>query len=329
MTSTSATATPLHTPASTTGARLAGIGAARPASTVPAAQLGERFGRSAEWIEARTGIREVRRLAPGEDLALLARAASRDALDGSGVPGTAIDLVLAASCSLPSGCRPLAAQVASQLAPQAAVLDLNCACAGFCYGIATADALIRAGTAANILLVAAEQMSSLLNPDDLGTSIIFGDGAGAAVLTPANEDRVGIGPVVWGSDGTQADLIEITDRAQGMRMQGQRVFRWAVDEMHHIAATACERAGVRASEIDVFVPHQANLRIIDAIVRRLGIEHAQVATDVVCAGNTSAASIPLALNRLHDEGRLRGGQLALTIGFGAGLGYAAQVIRLP
>jgi 3-oxoacyl-[acyl-carrier-protein] synthase-3 len=313
----------------TKGARVLSFGAARPARTLVAAELGEPFGRSADWIETRTGITQLRRLGPGERLGALACAAARDAITDAGVPADTIDLVVLASCSLPTGTGPLAAELGRRLTPRAAVLDLNCACAGFCYGLASADALIRAGAANTVLLVAAEQMSSLLDPADLGTSIIFGDGAGAAVLRPAVDGEVYIGPVAWGSDGARADLIQVPERARGMRMQGQRVFRWAVDEMHKVASTACARAGVQPAQIDVFVPHQANLRIIDAMVRRLDLGAAVIATDVTCSGNTSAASIPMALTRLIDEGRVRGGQLALLVGFGAGLGYAAQVLRLP
>jgi 3-oxoacyl-[acyl-carrier-protein] synthase-3 len=313
----------------TNGARVLAFGAARPSRTVPAADLGEPFGRSADWIETRTGIRQLRRLGPDERLETLAVAAAGDAIARAGVPAESLDLVLFASCRMPTGASPVAGVIGHQLAPHAAVLDLNSACAGFCYGLASADALIRAGTADTVLLIGAEQMSTLLDPADLGTSIIFGDGAGAALLRRATDGQVHIGPVIWGSDGAQASLIEIPERSRGMRMHGQRVFRWAVDEIHAVASAACERAGVAPRDIDVFVPHQANLRIIDAMTRRLDLGSAVVATDVVFAGNTSAASIPMALSRLVDEKRARSGQLALIVGFGAGLSYAAQVLRLP
>ncbi|MGH8859654.1 MAG: 3-oxoacyl-[acyl-carrier-protein] synthase III C-terminal domain-containing protein, partial [Jatrophihabitantaceae bacterium] len=189
---------------------------------------------------------------------------------------------------------------------------------------------IRTCAARHVLVVAGEQMSRLIDPADLGTSIIFGDGAGAAVVGPASAGRTGIGPIVSGSDGSQAGLIACDSAAPGfLRMAGQHVFRWAVEHMPGVAREACRRAGVALSDIDVFVPHQANLRIIDAVARTLGLDNALVADDVTVSGNTSAASIPIALTRLIERRRVRSGHLALLLGFGAGLAYAGQVVELP
>ena len=306
------------------GSRLLAVAGARPTLSVDAAELGAPYGKDAAWVNARTGIDTVRRVGPDDDIAELAIRAGREAVRAAGVD---VDFVVTATCSAPPGPRRNDA-VAAALAPGIPHVELNVACSGFCYALASADAMIRTGQAEHVVVVAAEQMSRYLDPADLGTSIIFGDGAGAAVLGPADEP--GVGPVVWGSDGSQAQLIACdSDGENYLRMQGQSVFRWAVELVPRIAAEACRRAGVALSDIEVFVPHQANLRIIDAVARRLGLEHAQIADDVTSTGNTSAASVPLALEALTAAGRARSGALALLVGFGAGLAYAAQVVRLP
>ena len=308
----------------TRGSRLLSFGAARPAGVVTAAELGEPFGKSAEWVEVRTGIREVRRLEKGESIVDLAIRAGRTAVDRAGVD---IDLVITASCSTVPGVNQ-GGVIAHGCAPHVPTFQINAACSGFSYALATADALIRAGQARHVLLVAAEHMSRLLDPADLGTSIIFGDGAGAAVVGPSDEP--GVGPVVWGSDGARAEMIACDLNEIGiMRMQGQQVFRWAVETVPELALAACERAGVCPDDIAVFVPHQANLRIIEAVARKLGMTGAEVAADIVRTGNTSAASIPMALDTMTDDGRAPGGGLALLVGFGAGLAHSAQVVTLP
>jgi 3-oxoacyl-[acyl-carrier-protein] synthase-3 len=207
-------------------------------------------------------------------------------------------------------------------------MAINAACSGFCLAISSADTFIRAGMARCVLVVAAEQMSALLDPEDLGTSIIFGDGAGAAVLGPAATDVPGVGPVVWGSDGERRELIAC-DEAGVLRMAGREVFRWAVECMPAVALDACRQAGVDIADIDVFVPHQANGRIIAAITSGLGLSDTIVAYDISESGNTSAASIPIALTRLLERDAALSGRLALLLGFGAGLTYAGQVVRLP
>jgi 3-oxoacyl-[acyl-carrier-protein] synthase-3 len=306
------------------GSRLLAFGAARPEGVVTAAELGAPFGRSADWVEVRTGIRELRRLDDGETVVDLAIRAGRIALERAGAD---IDLVITASCSAVPGIDQGGA-IARGLVPHAPTFQINAACSGFSYALATADAFIRAGQARHVLIVAAEHMSRLIDPADLGTSIIFGDGAGAAVVGPSDEP--GVGPVVWGSDGSRNEVIACDLNEIGiMRMQGQQVFRWAVETVPDVAVAACERAGVRPEDIAVFVPHQANLRIIEAVTRKLGLTGAAIAADIVHTGNTSAASIPLALDAMTDEGRAPGGRLALLVGFGAGLAHSAQVVTLP
>jgi 3-oxoacyl-[acyl-carrier-protein] synthase-3 len=314
-----------------TSGRLIGLGAALPATTVSGAELATPFGRSADWIQARTGIRALRRLGEGEDLLDLAGNAAAAALAHGGLDAEQVDLVIATSCSTASGAPAIGGRLVERLGARGAGwLDLNAACSGFCYAIATGDAMIRTGTARHVLVVAAEQMSALLDPADLGTSIIFGDGAGAALLGPASSSgSVDIGPIAWGSDGSQASMIAFDDSDKYLQMNGQGVFRWAIQTVPHLAARACELAGVAPADIDVVVPHQANLRIIESVVQRAGLSHALVATDVTDCGNSSSASIPIALTRLVDSGRAKAGQLALLLGFGAGLAWAGQVIRLP
>jgi 3-oxoacyl-[acyl-carrier-protein] synthase-3 len=218
--------------------------------------------------------------------------------------------------------------VASRLGINApGAFDLNAACAGFCYALGTADTAVRAGTARNVLVIGAEKMSAWLDWTDRSTCIIFADGAGAAVVTGSAEP--GVGPVVWGSAGDQYDKIIIPDRHASIRQEGQAVFRWATGAIAPVALEACERAGVTPSELAAIVPHQANLRIVDAIARKVKATNAVVANDIVHSGNTSGASIPLALSRMIERGDVPSGAPALLVGFGAGLAYAAQVIQIP
>ena len=316
-------ANPPHPPHSS---RILGLGAAQPDHAVSSEQLGAPFGKNADWIQTRTGIRTLRRI-PGANghtaLSELAERAASSALRAAHLDASQVDLVITASCSTE---RELA-DVARRTAPDAGWMQLNGACSGFCYALQTGDNLIRTGAATHVLIIAAEHMSRLLDPDDLGTTIIFGDGAGAAVLGPAGEQSPGIGPAVTGSDGARSELIAMSGGV--LQMAGREVFRWAVEQVPAIARRACERAGIRLADVDVFVPHQANLRIIDAVVRALHLQHAVIADDIITSGNTSAASIPLALTRLLDTGQARTGDLALLAGFGAGLSYAAQVVVLP
>jgi 3-oxoacyl-[acyl-carrier-protein] synthase-3 len=269
----------------------------------------------------------TRRIAgPDEQLGDMATASAEAALAASGRTAAEVDLVVLASCSA----RPsagVAIRVASRIgARTAAPVDLNAACAGFCYSLTVAADAIRAGSARHVLVIGAERMTDWVDPADLPTAIVFGDGAGAALVGPADEP--GIGPVVWGSDGGNADLIHIGPNGC-MVMSGQAVFRWATSDVHPVALEACRRAGVKPVDLAAVVPHQANLRIVDAMARKIAAGDAVVARDGVDTGNTSAASIPLALDRLRAEGQVGPGDLALLVGFGAGLTYAAQVVRLP
>jgi 3-oxoacyl-[acyl-carrier-protein] synthase-3 len=307
------------------------FGGYQPANVVTNDDLAARVDTSDEWIRSRVGIISRRFAGPDETVADMAVVAGGKALAGSGLSPADIDLVIVATCSTESPIPNASAEVAYRLgivAPGA--YDLNAACAGFCYALSNASDAVRAGTARHVLVIGSEKMTAWVDPDDRSTSIIFADGAGAVVVGPvADGEPTGIGPVAWGSAGDMASKITIADRDASIYQEGQAVFRWATTALHPIAAQACERAGVAVSELSAFVPHQANLRIIEVIARRLGIPREMMADDIVHAGNTSSASVPLALARMAERGDLKPGSHALLLGFGAGLCYAAQVITVP
>ena len=313
------------------GARILSLGGYQPGNVVTNDDLATRVDTSDEWIRSRVGIVSRRFAGADESVTDMAFEAGAKALAGGGLSPGDIDLVIVATCSTEASIPNVSAVVAHRLgivAPGA--YDLNAACAGFCYAMASASDAVRAGSARHVLVIGAEKMTAWVDPTDRSTSIIFADGAGAAVVGPvADGEPPGIGPVAWGSAGDMAEKITIADRNSFLQQEGQAVFRWTTTSLHPIAAQACERAGVAVSELSAFVPHQANLRIVEAIARRLGVPRERVADDIVHAGNTSSASIPLALSRMVERGELKSGSPALLLGFGAGMCYAAQVITVP
>jgi 3-oxoacyl-[acyl-carrier-protein] synthase-3 len=314
------------------GARVLAFGGYQPARVVTNDELAQTVETNDEWIRSRVGIASRRIAGPDESVTDMAVQAGGKALAGSGLSPADIDLVIVATCTPETQIPNVAASAARRLgiiAPGA--YDLNAACAGFCYGLANAADAVRTGTAKNVLVIGAEKLSQWVDWTDRSTCIIFADGAGAAVVGPVAEagDAPGIGPVFWGSDGDLADKIYIKDRDSFIFQEGQSVFRWATSALAPMALQACEKAGVDPSELAAFVPHQANLRIVEAIARKLRAPQALVANDIVTAGNTSSASIPLALSRMIERGELPSGSKALLIGFGAGMCYAAQVITVP
>ncbi len=319
--------------------RILGLGAARGERVVPNDDLVGPIDSSDEWIRQRTGIVTRRRAEPGTSVLDLAERAARIALDQAGLTGADLDLVILSTVTFfqqtPSGAAVLADRLG---ASPAAAYDISAACAGYCYGIGQADALVRSGAARHVLVIGAEKLSDFVDPTDRSISFLLGDGAGAVVVGPS--DTPGIGPTVWGSDGSMAHAIrqthswlDVRDAGAGwptLRQEGPTVFKWAVWQMAPVAQRALDAAGVTAADIDVFVPHQANMRITDQLVKQLKLpDSVVVARDIVDTGNTSAASIPLATERLLREGLAHSGDLSLQIGFGAGLVYAAQVITLP
>jgi 3-oxoacyl-[acyl-carrier-protein] synthase-3 len=313
------------------GARILAFGGYQPDTVVTNDDLAKRVDTNDEWIRARVGIQSRRIAGPDESVADMATAAGGKALAASGLSPADIDLVIVATCSTILPMPSVAATTASRLGIAApGAFDLNAACAGFCYSLATAADAVKSGSARNALVIGAEKMSDWVDWEDRSTCIIFADGAGAAVVSATAEDEPsGVGPVVWGSAGDLGHKIQVTGRTGAIMQDGQAVFRWATTAMAPVALQACQRAGVSPADLSAFIPHQANLRIIEAIARKLGIPREKVADDIVHAGNTSSASIPLALSRMAEQGRLEAGTPALLIGFGAGLSYAAQVITLP
>ncbi len=295
---------------------------------------------SDEWIRQRTGIVTRRRASEEQTLLAMCIGAAEEAIAGAGLTPEEIDTVIVATVTHLHLTPSLAASLADRIGTQgAAAWDISAACAGYPYAIGQADALVRSGSARHVLVVGAERMSDVIDPTDRSISFLLGDGAGAAVVGPSAEPA--IGPTLWGSDGSHDQTIRQTHSFDTfrtgedtswptLRQEGPTVFKWAAFEMAKVAARAIEAAGLEPADIDVFVPHQANMRIIDQLMKSLKLrEDVVVGRDIADTGNTSAASIPLATERLLREGQATGGQLALQIGFGAGLAYAAQIVKLP
>ena len=319
-------------------ARIYGVGSATPSRVIDNEFLLQYIDSSDEWITQRTGIRERRWIAEDESITTLSLTAARSAIERSGVGVDQIDALILSTISHYHQTPALAPQLATELGiPDAAAYDISAACAGFSYGLAQAEAMVRTGQARYVLLVAGETISEITDLTDRGTAFLFGDGAGAVVVGPSQTN--GIGPVVWGSDGTQAGAIWQTKSwqdavAEGswpkLGMDGRAVFKWATGFIARAAKQAMEQAGITPEELDVFIPHQANDRITDTLLRYLKLpESVVVARTIRQLGNNSAATIPMAMDALLASGEAKSGDTALVIGFGAGLVYAGQVITLP
>jgi 3-oxoacyl-[acyl-carrier-protein] synthase-3 len=313
------------------GSRIVAMGHYQPSRVVTNADLTKTLDTNDEWIRDRVGIAE-RRIADTESVADMATFAAEKALAASGLSAADIDLVVVATCSSIDRCPNVATRVAARLGIVApAAYDLNTACSGFSYAMASADHAIRAGATRNALVIGAEKLSDVTDWSDRTTAVLFGDAAGAAVLTGvADGEEVGVGPVLWGSAPDKGDVLRIEGWQPYIKQEGQIVFRWATTAIAPFAIEACRRAGVEPSELAAFVPHQANTRIIDGIVKRLGLSpDAIVAKDLIESGNTSAASVPLALSKLIERREVPSGAPVLLFGFGGGLTYAGQVVRCP
>jgi len=308
------------------GAEIVGLGVAVPETVVTNAPIAERLGITERWIETRTGIRERRVAQEGERLFELAAAAGERALAAAGVGPGDVDLLLVATTSndeLMPGASP---RVAAALgAERAAAIDVNAACAGFVSALAVACGQIESGRTGTVLMIGADLMTQLIDPDDRATAAVFGDGAGAVVMRGADEGRVG--PIVLGADGANADLI-YTPKATGLTvMQGHETFRHAVDRMSEVTAAAAAAAGIDLDDVDLFVYHQANARILRSVGERLDLPAERVVDCIGKFGNTSAASIPLALEEARLAGDLTPGARVLVGAFGAGLTWGATVIE--
>ncbi|ELP70105.1 ketoacyl-ACP synthase III [Streptomyces turgidiscabies] len=319
-------------------ARILGVGGYRPVRVVPNDVILETIDSSDEWIRSRSGI-ETRHWASDEEtVAAMSLEASGKAIADAGITAEQIGGVVVATVSHFKQTPAVATEIADKLGTaKAAAFDISAGCAGFGYGLTLAKGMIVDGSAEYVLVIGVERLSDLTDLEDRATAFLFGDGAGAVVVGPSNEPH--IGPTVWGSEGDKSDTIKQTvpwneydssGKFPAITQEGQAVFRWAVFEMAKVAQQALDAAGITPDDLDVFIPHQANERIIDSMVKTLKLpEHVTVARDVRTTGNTSAASIPLAMERLLATGEAKSGDTALVIGFGAGLVYAATVVTLP
>jgi 3-oxoacyl-[acyl-carrier-protein] synthase-3 len=315
----------------TAGSRIVAMGHYQPSRIVTNDDLAATIDTNDAWIKDRVGIAE-RRIAEAESVADMATYAAEKALAGSGLSAADIDLVTVATCSSIDRCPNVSTRVAARLGITApAAYDLNTACSGFSYALGTADHAIRAGAARNALVIGAEKLSDVTDWTDRTTAVLFGDGAGAAVVTGVPDgEQPGIGPVLWGSAPDKGDVLKIEGIQPYIKQDGQIVFRWATTALAPFAIETCHKAGIEPSDLAAFVPHQANTRIIDGIVKRLGLSpNVVVAKDLIESGNTSAASVPLALSKLVERREVPSGAPVLLFGFGGGLTYAGQVVRCP
>ncbi|MEU2110231.1 beta-ketoacyl-ACP synthase III [Streptomyces sp. NPDC087659] len=313
-----------------TGTRIAALGHHRPARVLTNDDLARMVDTSDEWITSRVGIRTRHIAGPDEPVDELAAHAAGKALAAAGLTPADIDLVLVATSTAIDRSPNTAARVAARLGMASpAVMDLNVVCAGFTHALATADHAIRAGSALRALVIGADKMSAVADWTDRTTCVLVGDGAGAAVVEACDEREAGIGPVLWGSVPEMGHAVRIEGTPPRFAQEGQSVYRWATTQLPPIARRVCERASVAPEDLAAVVLHQANLRIIEPVAERIGAVNAVVARDVVESGNTSAASIPMALSRLAERGDIPSGAPALLFGFGGNLSYAGQVVRCP
>ncbi|GAB2647116.1 beta-ketoacyl-ACP synthase III [Nocardia goodfellowii] len=334
--------------AQTTGAEhtaILGLGVYRPARVVTNEEVAGPINSSDEWIRTRSGIKTRRFADDTETIQSMSVAAARDAIEAAEIEVDQVDCVIVATSTHLLLTPAAAPRIATELGMNgAAAFDISAGCAGFCHALALASDLVRCGTAKNVLVIGVEKLTDTINPADRSTAFLFADGAGAVVVGPAEEP--GIGPTVWGSDGTQHHAIrqdkdwiefftEIEEKGLDavrpyLAMEGTAVFRWAAHSLEKVCRDAIDRAGLSTDDMEAMIPHQANGRIIEIMARVLKLpENCALANDIEETGNTSAASIPLAMEAMLRKGETKPGATALLIAFGAGLSYAAQVVTLP
>ncbi|MGI5260157.1 beta-ketoacyl-ACP synthase III [Streptomyces angustmyceticus] len=311
-----------------TGSRVLALGHYQPSGVLTNDDLARIVDTDDAWIRSRVGIRTRHVAAPDETVDAMASAAAAKALAASGLAPQDIDLVLVATCTATDRSPNTAARVAARLGLDApATMDLNVVCSGFTHALATADHAIRAGSATHALVIGAEKFTEVVDWADRSTCVLVGDGAGAAVVSASSEP--GIGPVLWGSVPQMGGAVRIEGEPARFSQEGQTVYRWATTQLPAIARTVCERSGITPADLAGVVLHQANLRIIEPVAERLGAVNAVVAKDVVESGNTSAASVPLALSKLVERREISSGDPVLLFAFGGNLSYAGQVIQCP
>ncbi|WEB40472.1 ketoacyl-ACP synthase III [Streptomyces yunnanensis] len=310
------------------GSRILALGHYQPSRVLTNDELAGMVDTDDAWIRSRVGIRTRHVAAPEETVDAMAAAAAEKALAAAGLATTDIDLVLVATCTATDRSPNTAARVAASLGLAApATMDINVVCAGFTHALATADHAIRAGSATNALVIGAEKFTDVVDWTDRSTCVLVGDGAAAAVVTASPEP--GISPVLWGSVPEMGNAVRIEGTPARFSQEGQTVYRWATTQLPAIARKVCDRAGLHPEELAGVVLHQANLRIIEPVAERIGAVNAVVARDVVDSGNTSAASVPLALAKLVERREVPAGAPVLLFAFGGNLSYAGQVVRIP
>ncbi len=320
-----------------------GMGSALPSRVVTNADFEKTLDTSDEWIRTRSGIRERRFVGPGENTLTLAVAASKNALADAGLAGKDVDLVVVATCTpaypVPATACFLQHELGCGTAP---AFDIAAACSGFVYGLVTASCMMHSGGYRNVLVVGAETMSSITDFEDRGTCVLLGDGAGAALLSAADNPVSGLYDHYLGADGGGAKLIwiaaggsaepattrTVNERLHYMKMKGRDVYKFAVTKMQEVLAGAVERAGISMEQVKLVIPHQSNLRIIESAAEKLGLPPEKVAVNIDRYGNTSAASIPLAMEEAWKAGRIVRGDWVLLAGFGGGLTWGTALLRL-
>jgi 3-oxoacyl-[acyl-carrier-protein] synthase-3 len=323
-------------------AAIAGLGTFSPARVVTNRDFELTLDTSDQWIVERTGIRERRYAGPDETVSTMGEQAARSALARAGLAPEELDLIIVATATpdnlLPSTACNLQARLGANAA---AAFDVGAACSGFIYGLTVAEGLIATGAFRRVLVVGGEKLTAITDQTDRSTAILFGDGAGAAVLTPARADGRGLLATYIRADGRLKELLHIPgggtvqpmseqvlrERTNYMKMAGREVFRHAVTNMVDACDEGLRRAEITAADLDLLVPHQANIRIIEATAKHAGLPLDKVMVNVDCYGNTSAASIPLALGQAEAEGRLRPGMIVMLVAFGAGFTWGSAVIR--
>lgn len=313
-----------------TGTRLVAVGHYQPARVVRNAELEAMVETSDEWIQRRVGIKERRWAAPEESVDMMAAEAGRDTLAKGGKTADDVDLVIVATCTAMDRSPNMAARVAQRLGvPGApATIDVNTACSGFPHAVAIAQHAIAAGASTTALVIGSERLTDVTDFTDRTTCVLTADGAGAFLLTADPDEH--ISPVLWGCVPEMGDAVRI-ERADNDKFaqNGRAVYRWTTFELPRIAREVIERAKIEPEDVAAIVLHQANLRIIEPLANKIGAVNAVVATDVTESGNTSAASIPLALSKLQEQTPLPSGAPVLLFAFGGGLAYAGQVVKMP
>lgn len=322
---------------------IAGTGAHVPRQVVTNEDFTKRLDTSDEWIAQRTGIRERRIAGPGESTLTLSVAASRQALAEAGLRPDQIDLIVHATITpdhqLPSTACELQAELGCSWIP---AFDIVAACSGFVYALVSAAQFIDCGMATNVLVLGSETLTRITDMEDRGTAVLFGDGGGAAILRPSKDPDRGILAARLGADGGRAKAVwvpaggsaepasvrTVNERLHYMKMKGREIYKFAVVQMHSLVKETAEDVGIGLDELALVIPHQSNLRIIESAAARLGLPMEKVSINIDRFGNTSAASIPLALHEARATGRIKAGDLVMLVGFGAGLTWGSALMRI-